>query len=49
MIELVDSGAKPLRLTLGSDAYDDVHASLTGRLAELEAQREVAFSVYEKG
>jgi hypothetical protein len=26
-----------------------VHASLTGRLAELEAQREVAFSVYEKG
>jgi NAD(P)-dependent dehydrogenase (short-subunit alcohol dehydrogenase family) len=49
MTDLVDSGAKPLRLTLGSDAYDDVHASLTGRLTELEAQREVAFSVYEKG
>jgi hypothetical protein len=26
-----------------------VHASLTERLAGLEAQREVAFSVYEKG
>jgi NAD(P)-dependent dehydrogenase (short-subunit alcohol dehydrogenase family) len=49
MIELVDSGARPLRLTLGSDAYDDVHASLTARLAELEAQREAAFSVPEKG
>jgi NAD(P)-dependent dehydrogenase (short-subunit alcohol dehydrogenase family) len=45
MIDLVDSGAAPLRLTLGSDAYDDVHASLTARLAELEAQRDVAFSV----
>jgi hypothetical protein len=49
MIGLVDSGAKPLRLTLGSDAYEDVHASLTARLAELEAQREVAFSVNKKG
>ncbi len=45
MINLVDSGASPLRLTLGSDAYDDVHASLTARLAELEQQRDVAFSV----
>ncbi len=45
MIGLVDSGSAPLRLTLGSDAYDDVHASLTARLAELEAQRDLAFSV----
>jgi NAD(P)-dependent dehydrogenase (short-subunit alcohol dehydrogenase family) len=49
MIGLVDSGAAPLRLTLGSDAYEDVHASLTARLTELEAQREVAFSVDKKG
>jgi hypothetical protein len=45
MIDLADSGARPLRLALGSDTYDDVHASLTARLAELEAQRDVAFSV----
>jgi NAD(P)-dependent dehydrogenase (short-subunit alcohol dehydrogenase family) len=49
MISLVDSGATPLRLTLGSDAYDDVHASLSARLAELERQHDVAFSVIEKG
>jgi NAD(P)-dependent dehydrogenase (short-subunit alcohol dehydrogenase family) len=34
----------PRRLTLGSDAYQDVHAALTGRIEELEAGREVAFS-----
>jgi NAD(P)-dependent dehydrogenase (short-subunit alcohol dehydrogenase family) len=49
MIDLADSGATPLRLALGSDTYDDVHASLTARLAELEAQRDVAFSVVSEG
>jgi NAD(P)-dependent dehydrogenase (short-subunit alcohol dehydrogenase family) len=35
----------PLRLTLGDDSYDAVHAALTGRLAALENQRAVAESV----
>ncbi len=48
-VEEVDSGATPLRLTLGSDAYDDVHAALTTRLAELTSQRAVAFSVLKRG
>ncbi|MET1074833.1 MAG: SDR family oxidoreductase [Umezawaea sp.] len=45
MIDLVDSGAVPLRLPLGSDTYDDVRAALVARLAEHDAQREIAFSV----
>ena len=45
IIELVDSGAAPLRLPLGSDTYDDVRASLVARLAEHDAQRAVALSV----
>ena len=45
MIELVDSGATPLRLPLGSDTWRDVRADLTRRLAEHEAAREVAHSV----
>ncbi|MEU6239763.1 SDR family oxidoreductase [Streptomyces sp. NPDC047024] len=45
MIDLVDSGATPLRLPLGPDTYDDVHAALAGRLAEHEAHQEVAYSV----
>ncbi|MFB7495930.1 SDR family oxidoreductase [Streptomyces sp. NPDC056161] len=45
MIGLVDSGATPLRLPLGPDTYDDVRAALTSRLAEHEAQRDVAHSV----
>jgi hypothetical protein len=45
MIDLVDTGAAPLRLPLGSDTYDDVRASLVARLAEHDAQRDVAFSV----
>jgi hypothetical protein len=45
MIDLVDSGATPLRLPLGPDTYEDVHAALTGRLAEHEAHRDVAHSV----
>jgi NAD(P)-dependent dehydrogenase (short-subunit alcohol dehydrogenase family) len=45
MIDLVDSGAVPLRFPLGSDTYDDVRASLVSRLAEHDAHREVAYSV----
>jgi short-subunit dehydrogenase len=45
MIDLVDSGAMPLRLPLGSDTYDDVRAALVARLAEHDAHRDVAFSV----
>jgi NAD(P)-dependent dehydrogenase (short-subunit alcohol dehydrogenase family) len=35
----------PLRLTLGSDTYNAVHAALTERLTALEAQKELAASV----
>ncbi|MGW4224395.1 SDR family oxidoreductase [Streptomyces bauhiniae] len=45
MIDLVDSGAAPLRLPLGSDTYDDIRASLTARLAEHDAHRDTAYSV----
>ena len=45
MIDLVDSGATPLRLPLGSDTYDDVRAALVARLADHEAHRDVALSV----
>ncbi|WAP53592.1 SDR family oxidoreductase [Streptomyces sp. S465] len=45
MIDLVDSGAVPLRLPLGPDTYKDVRASLVARLAEHDAHRDVALSV----
>ncbi|MEV0282127.1 hypothetical protein AB0I22_37940 [Streptomyces sp. NPDC050610] len=45
MIDLVDSDEAPLRLPLGSDAYDDARASLVARLAEHEAQRQVVYCV----
>ncbi|MBM9508157.1 SDR family oxidoreductase [Actinacidiphila acididurans] len=45
MIDLVDTGATPLRLPLGSDTYHDVRASLVARLEEHEAHRDVALSV----
>lgn len=45
MIDLVDSGATPLRLPLGSDTYDDVRASLVARLAEHDSHRDTAYSV----
>ncbi|WNV89119.1 SDR family oxidoreductase [Umezawaea sp. Da 62-37] len=49
MIDLVDTDAVPLRLPLGSDTYHDVRAALVARLAEHDAQREVAFSVVRDG
>jgi NAD(P)-dependent dehydrogenase (short-subunit alcohol dehydrogenase family) len=45
VVGLVDSGAAPLRLPLGSDTYDDVRAALVARLAEHDGHRDVAFSV----
>jgi NAD(P)-dependent dehydrogenase (short-subunit alcohol dehydrogenase family) len=44
IIRCVDDGNYPLRLALGSDAYEDIKAALTARLAELEAQKELAYS-----
>jgi hypothetical protein len=34
----------PARITLGSDAYSYVHTALSERLADLEAQKDLAFS-----
>lgn len=45
IVDLVESGATPLRLPLGSDTYEDVRRSLVARLAEHDAHRDVAYSV----
>ncbi|TSH96321.1 SDR family oxidoreductase [Verticiella sediminum] len=45
MIEMIDAGATPLRLTLGASAFDGIHAALRQRLAALEAQKDIAYSV----
>ena len=45
MIDLVEDGAVPLRLPLGPDTYEHVRASLVARLAENDANRDVALSV----
>ena len=44
MIDSADRDPAPRRLTLGSDAYARVRAALVGRLADLEAQEEIAVS-----
>ncbi|QDL93225.1 SDR family oxidoreductase [Paroceanicella profunda] len=44
MIDAADSETPPLRLTLGSTAYESISAALRARLAALEAQRDVAFA-----
>ena len=44
MMASVDKEVAPKRLTLGSDAYTLITAALKTRLADLEAQKEVAFS-----
>lgn len=49
IIEIVDSGATPMRVPLGSDTFDDVRAALVARLAEHDSHREVAFSVLKNG
>ena len=47
MIDSVDQRPAPRRLALGSNAYEDIHAALSARLAALEAQREIAYSADE--
>jgi NAD(P)-dependent dehydrogenase (short-subunit alcohol dehydrogenase family) len=44
IIASADQNPAPKRLTLGSDAYALIHAALTERLADLEAQKELAHS-----
>jgi hypothetical protein len=44
MIDCADQRSGPGRLTLGSDAYERVHAALTARLAVLQGQRATAHS-----
>jgi NAD(P)-dependent dehydrogenase (short-subunit alcohol dehydrogenase family) len=44
MIASVEQQPAPKRLALGSDAWTAMQRSLTARLAELEAQKELAFS-----
>jgi hypothetical protein len=41
MIAAADSEDAPRRLLLGTDAYGQVHPAMAGRLAEIEAQRDV--------
>jgi hypothetical protein len=42
LITAVNSDQPPRRLLLGTDAYEAVHAALTARLAEVQAQRDSA-------
>jgi NAD(P)-dependent dehydrogenase (short-subunit alcohol dehydrogenase family) len=44
IIVAADSAHPPLRLTLGSGAYDSISAALAERLRTLEAQKDIAFS-----
>lgn len=44
MIAALDADAPPLRLALGSTAYEHIHGALTTRLAALESQKAVALS-----
>ncbi|ORM66988.1 SDR family oxidoreductase [Pantoea rwandensis] len=43
MIATLDQAAMPLRLALGSTAYDNIEAALERRLAELRAQKATAY------
>ncbi len=45
LVDLVESGAVPLRLPLGPDTYQDVRASLVARLEEHDSHRGTALSV----
>ena len=44
MIDSTEVTPAPRRLTLGSTSYTSIRAALETRLAELEAQKDVAFS-----
>jgi hypothetical protein len=45
IIDSVDVSPAPRRLTLGSNAYQALTAAWRNRLAALEAQRELAYSI----
>jgi NAD(P)-dependent dehydrogenase (short-subunit alcohol dehydrogenase family) len=49
IIDAATCPVAPLRLTLGSDAYQLIQAGLTARLADLEDQKDVAASTDTKG
>jgi hypothetical protein len=44
MIAVVDDPSPPMRLTLGSIAYDSIRSALAERAAMLEAGKEVTLS-----
>lgn len=44
IIRRVDQGDGPLRMALGSDAYEQIRTALLERLAALDAQKELAYS-----
>ncbi|MFY1683264.1 SDR family oxidoreductase [Micromonospora sp. WMMD730] len=44
VVDVATGPTAPLRLALGSDAYASIRRGLTARLADLEDQRELAFS-----
>ncbi|WP_310829554.1 SDR family oxidoreductase [Paenibacillus pedocola] len=44
MIDSVDQHPAPKRIVLGSDSYQAIHRALSGRLQDLELQKELAFS-----
>lgn len=44
IIRRADLGDGPLRLALGSDAYNRIHESLENRLRDLDAQRDISYS-----
>ncbi|UZE47361.1 SDR family oxidoreductase [Rhodopseudomonas sp. P2A-2r] len=44
MIGCVDISPAPLRLVMGGDSYSHIRAALLARIAELDAQKEIAFS-----
>jgi hypothetical protein len=44
MIDSVDQNPAPKRIALGSDSYTMIHKALTERLADLEAQNDLASS-----
>lgn len=49
MISAADSKTPPLRLALGSTAYENIVRELSKRLAGIKAQREIAFSADQDG
>lgn len=44
MISSLDRHPAPRRLTLGVKAYEQIRAALLARLAELDAQKDIAYA-----